>query len=115
MPPWGSRRPWSRNGHGGELLWRAFWLYGVLGSALLAGALLWGHAEQPGPARAAAGVLLFAGYTAWAACRIWRSAFNAEDREWGYAARAVVVFWVLNAVLGLGFLLLDLLACGGCS
>lgn len=85
-------------------LWKAFWLYGVLGSGLAAAlALAVINAGWP-----RLGLLLAALYSLWVVVSIWRCAFNVEDPNWGYAARSVCIVWALNVLLGGLFLLLDL-------
>jgi hypothetical protein len=86
-------------------LWKAYWLYGVLGSNVLALILLllinrgalggfWFHVV----------LLLLAAYTVWIVVSVWRCAFNVENPIYGHMARALTVAWALNALMVLGFL-----------
>jgi ABC-type sugar transport system permease subunit len=95
-------------GHGS--LWKVYWLYGVLGSNLLALILL--LLMQ----RGAIGsvwfqlvLLLLAAYTVWIVVSVWRCAFNVEKPMYGHMARALTVAWAINALLVLGFLELQFL------
>ena len=95
-------------GHG--RLWKAYWLYGILGSNVLALILL--LLMQ----RGAIGsvwfqfvLLLLAAYTVWIVVSVWRCAFNVEKPMYGHMARALTVAWAINALLVLGFLELQVL------
>ena len=102
-------RYWRGNGP----LWRAYWLYGVLGSMILTALILipelngWFSLQILATVLAAGAV-----YTAWIVVSIWRCAFNIEneplgiDRDtWAMLARWLTVAWVCN-VLGLSALLM---------
>jgi hypothetical protein len=86
-------------------LWLAFWVYGVLASQLLFGAilLLFRGISTPALAALLAGFLL---YTAWIMRTVWRNAFNVGNEVFGHMARALTVAWALNATLVSLFLLL---------
>ena len=95
-------------------LWKVYWLYGVLGSNVLALILL--LLMQEGAI--ASGwfqlvLLLLAVYTVWIVVSVWRCAFNVENPMYGHMARALTVAWALNALLVLGFLELRVLGGGG--
>ena len=86
-------------------LWKVYWLYGVLGSTVLAGILL--ALMQ----RGALGsiwfqlvLLLLAAYTVWIVVAVWRCAFNVEKPLYGHMARALTVAWAINALMVLSFL-----------
>lgn len=91
-------------------LWKVYWLYGVLGSNLLALILL--LLMQ----RGAIGslwfqivLLLLAAYTVWIVVSVWRCAFNVEKPMYAHMARALTAAWAINALLVLGFLELQIL------
>ena len=95
-------------------LWKVYWLYGVLGSNVLALILL--LLMQEGAI--ASGwfqlvLLLLAVYTVWIVVSVWRCAFNVENPMYGHMARALTVAWAINALLVLGFLELRVLGGGG--
>src|SRR5262245_9469226 len=90
-------------GHGP--LWKAYWLYGVLGSNVLALILLLLMQRSAlGSALFQLLLLMLAGYTVWIVVAVWRCAFNVENPLYGHMARALTVAWALNALLVLGFL-----------
>lgn len=91
-------------------LWKVYWLYGVLGSNMLALILL--LLMQ----RGAIGslwfqivLLLLAAYTVWIVVSVWRCAFNVEKPMYGHMARALTAAWAINALMVLGFLELQFL------
>lgn len=95
--------------HGQGPLWKIYWLYGVFGSLILAGLLML-PIEQTGHIRLghyllAVGVLCL--YSLWINVSVWRCANNVQRKEWGYAARALTVFWAINVILLLLFVGLD--------
>jgi len=83
------RRAW-----GGEVrLWKVFWLYFVLaleGAIVVVGYLI-GLFGLPYLALWA----VIAPLAVWAAVSVWRCAFNAGWRGWGYLARIFVVVQML--------------------
>jgi len=93
----------ERPGH--TPLWLAFWVYGVVVSHLLFGAILLLFRDISTLALAAllVGFLL---YTAWIMNTVWRNAFNVRNQVFGHMARALTVVWALNATLVSLFLLL---------
>ena len=86
-------------------LWLAFWVYGVLVSHALFGAILLLYRDVGTPPLTAllAGFVL---YTAWIMRTVWCNAFNVGNPLYGHMARALTVVWSLNAVLVSLFLLL---------
>ena len=91
-------------------LWRAFWLWGVVGSWLLAAVFLtftraWGLSWAVYLVIAA----IMIAYTIWILVSVWRCAENVRDERWQILARALTVAWALNVVLVGAFLGLDLL------
>jgi hypothetical protein len=101
-----------RNWRGATPLWRVYWIYGVVGSAILtalivAPALLRWYTATTVIIALAIG---FA-YTVWIVVSIWRCAFNIEHDPLGIPrdalavlARWLTVAWAIN-VLGLSALL----------
>ncbi len=101
------RRYWR----GDAPLWRAFWLWGVLGSWLIA-AIFAGAAAAFGitvPLYILTGLVMSA-YTVWILGSVWRCAENVSSPQWTPIARALTVAWALNVVLVGAFLGLDLFA-----
>jgi hypothetical protein len=86
-------------------LWKVYWLYGVLGSNVLAVILLI-LMQRGGLAGGWLQLVLVAlvAYTVWIVISVWRCAFNVENPVYGHMARALTVAWAINAVLVLGFL-----------
>ena len=86
------KNPWHVL-RGQERLWVVFWLYCVLGTAVFTWAFAYLVTWLPFDSSAeeeAATTTLFAALAAfvlWAHISLWTSAFNAEWRPWGYAAR----------------------------
>lgn len=95
-------------GHGP--LWKAYWLYGVLGSNLLVLImLLLMYQGALGSLWFQLVLLLLAAYTVWIVVSVWRCAFNVEKPMYGHMARALTVAWAINALMVLGFLELQVL------
>jgi hypothetical protein len=86
-------------------LWKVYWLYGVLGSNVLA-LILFFLMERGalGSVWFQLALLLLAVYTIWIVVAVWRCAFNVENPLYGHMAKALTVAWALNALLVLGFL-----------
>lgn len=95
--------PIEPRGH--SRLWVVFWIYGVLASQMLFGAILYFYRDVGTPLLA---VLLagFVAYTAWIMRAVWVNAFNVQKEIYGHIARALTVAWALNAGLVSGFLFL---------
>lgn len=89
-------------------LWRIYWIYGVLGSTVLAG-LYWGTILTGVVWPRQALLLVLAGYTVWIVVSVWRCAPNAANPLYGQLARVLTIAWAANALLLLLFLELDLL------
>jgi hypothetical protein len=95
-------------------LWKVYWLYGVIGSNLLAASLLLlMQSRGLGGGWFQVVLLLLAVYTVWILISVWRCAFNVENPVYGHMARALTVAWAINAVLVLGFLELQFLQASG--
>jgi hypothetical protein len=95
-------------GHGP--LWKVYWLYGVLGSNILALILfVLMQRDALGSVWFQLVLLLIAAYTTWIVVSVWRCAFNVEKRVYGHMARALTVAWAINALLVVSFLELQLL------
>lgn len=92
-------------------LWVVYWLYGVLGSAILT-ALLALPVALAGVSAVyyLVALAVVAVYTVWIVVSVWRCAFNVDRELWAYLARGLTVFWALNVFLVAVFLGLDLLA-----
>lgn len=99
---------------GATPLWRVYWVYGVLGSAvltvLIVAPTLMGWFTLPMVVIALAVGLA---YTAWIVVSTWRCAFNIKDEPLGLPretlsmlARWLTVAWSIN-VLGLSAMLLQ--------
>ena len=91
-------------------LWKVFWLWGVVGSWILAALFLiavlglgisW-------PLYLVTAVIMVC-YTVWILVSVWRCAENAEQEHWGLIARTLTIAWALNVILVGAFLGLDLL------
>ena len=95
---------------GGGPLWKVYWLYGVLGSNVLALLLLLlVRADAVATLWFQIVWLLLAAYTVWIVVSVWRCAFNVENPMYGHMARALTVAWAINALMVLGFLELEFL------
>jgi len=91
-------------------LWKVYWLYGVLGSFVLALILLF--LMQRGAMDSVwfqLVLLLLAAYTVWIVVSVWRCAFNVENPMYGHMARALTVAWAINALMLLVFLEIEFL------
>jgi|GEM_PF-1807145 len=85
-----------RSAWAGEVrLWKAFWLYFVL--LLNLGVLVVGYVVGTFGLPYLAVWIVMAPVMVWAAVSVWRCAFNARWRGWGYLARIVVVVQMLLA------------------
>jgi hypothetical protein len=95
-------------GHG--RLWKVYWLYGVLGSNILALLLLLLMERSAlGSMWFQLVLLLLAAYTVWIVVSVWRCAFNVENPLYGHMAKPLTVAWAINALLVIGFLELKFL------
>ncbi|MEP0764683.1 MAG: hypothetical protein HRF48_18295 [Chloroflexota bacterium] len=91
-------------------LWKVFWVYGVLTSAVVTALfMLLVRLEGDGFGLHQLLMLLFVPYTVWILVSVWRCAFNTENAYYGYLARAMTVAWAVNAALLVLFVELDLL------
>ena len=89
------RRAWN----GDTRLWKAFWLYFVLG--LNFGVLIAGYVFGLVGFPYFAVWIVIAPAVVWAAVSVWRCAFNSRWRGWGYIARAVLIVQLLGIGAGL--------------
>ena len=91
-------------------LWKAFWLWGVVGSWVLAAIIgaLFAAVGVSWPLYVLVGAVM-AVYTVWILVAVWRCAANARDEQIAVIARVLTVAWALNVILVGGFLGLDLL------
>lgn len=90
---------------GNTRLWVVFWIYGVLVSHLLFGAILYLN-RQVETLMLAVMLAGFVAYTAWIMRAVWVNAMNVDNEVYGHIARALTVAWSLNAVLVSVFLFL---------
>jgi len=96
-------RSWS----GQEPLWKVFWGYGVVTSAIIATFYAAAsYIEQIALQQIL--LLCFAGYTVWILISAWRCAKNTKEDFWGLLARLLIVAWAANTIMILIFLQLDL-------
>ncbi len=95
--------------HGDGSLARVFWLWGVVGSWVLAAAFALDASVFGITWRVfLTAAVIMSAYTVWILVSVWRCAGNASDEIWGNVARVLTVAWALNVVLVGGFLFLDL-------
>lgn len=87
-------------------LWKIFWIWGV--------ALSWVLFALFMLAAWLAGVnwfvfvitaMVMVPYTAWVIVSVWECSFNVENPVWGWVARALTGFWVMNIGIAGGLLL----------
>lgn len=103
------QNPILRYWRGEGPLWKIYWLYGVLGSTLLAG-LYWAALDLRLAWLQQLLLPLLGAYTVWIVVAVWRCAFNTREEFYGHLARALTIAWAINAALLLFFLELGLLA-----
>ena len=97
-----------RSWHGEELLWKVFWVYGVVRSGIIAA--LYAVAIYADYALLQQMLLLcFAAYTILILVSVWRCANNLKEKSWGLLARLLTVAWAINTTMVLTFLQFDLL------
>jgi hypothetical protein len=94
--------------HGLLPLWKVFWGYGVLASAVLIGIYAEALSEHQIVVQQAL-LIVFAAYTVLVLVSVWRCA-KTSDPHWGLIARCLTVAWATNAALVVLFLQLDLMA-----
>lgn len=107
----------GRAWRGEERLWRVFWIYGVLFGIILnvinhiAGMFLGASVAVP---YLVIGVI----HSIWLVVALWRCAFNAEWRIWGYVIRILnvmcLVFLILGFLMGLSLVGADLIKAAEC-
>ncbi len=90
-------------------LWRAYWLYGVVVSLVLAGLYVWLLSAGNLLAQQLLLPLLLL-YTAWIVVAVWRCAPNSRRDLYTQLARWLTVAWAINVLLLLGFLQIELLS-----
>ena len=85
--------------HGDTHLWKAFWLYFLMGlsSAVLLAGYVFGLVGIP----TFAVWIVIAPVAVWAAVSVWRCAANSRWQGWGYLARAVLIVQLLGIGAGL--------------
>ena len=85
--------------HGQAALWKVYWLAGVAGSWVIATIVInLIHFDLFPPLL---GIVVMLAYGIWVGISIWRCAFNTSWKGWGYAARAVIVFTAVLAIVEL--------------
>lgn len=95
--------------HGETPLWKAFWVYGVVGTTFIAAIYL--AAIYIGNLALQQSLLLcFAAYSIWMLVSVWKCAQNTREQFWTLLARFLTVAWAGNSILVLGFLQIDLVA-----
>lgn len=82
------KRAWN----GEEKLWKVFWLYNVLGGIVISFLV----SLVP-----IIGILLCIIYFVWNTVSLWRCAWNASIKLWGYILRVLIIFCVLVIPLGI--------------
>jgi hypothetical protein len=102
---------WKRAWYGEQKLWKAFWVYGLLGIILygtsfalfFATGLMEKSTIEPPvwlvvvSSVAKLMLLSYLAYIVWWSVSVWRSAWNASSKIWGYFARVFVAgYWLLN-------------------
>lgn len=93
------KRAWR----GEEKLWKVFWLYGVLLYTVLSLVFLVllvpvVLASLMIPAFGLVPFIIMLPYTVWVWVAVWRCAWNAKWRLWGYVARILVVVVILSTL-----------------
>lgn len=92
-----SSNPLLRYWRGEGELWKVFWLYGVLASAVLAAA--YAAALSAGNVVAEQILLpVLLVYTAWIVVSVWRCAPNAAQEFHTHLARGLTIAWALNTL-----------------
>lgn len=99
----------SRYWHGFGPLWRIYWLYGVLGSAVLAAVLAAALLTDAAVVQQIMLAVLVA-YTVWIVVAVWRCAPNTRTELYTHLARGLTIAWAINALMVIGFLQLELAA-----
>jgi hypothetical protein len=85
--------------NGQERLWKVFWIYNWLFGIAIGLASEAAESALPRPVSLAVSVFGLA-WAVWVTVSLWRCAFNADWRGWGYVVRAIVVLAVIaTAVL----------------
>jgi hypothetical protein len=83
-------------------LWKIYWIYGIAGG-WLAGILIGISVRLSGVSPRAL-MAVFLPFNIWVLVSVWRCAFNAENRTWGYVARVAVligfIFLLYHIVVG---------------
>jgi len=91
---------------GNERLWKVFWIYNwLVGTAVGIGVEAASN-SLPMSAFLVVAVLILI-WAVWVTVSLWRCAFNASWRGWGYIVRAVVGLAVIATVLAAAGLFLD--------
>lgn len=94
------RMEWMKRAlRGEEMLWKVFWIYGIVFGLVLAGLRFAVISFSPMASMPLLGVQLV--YLVWISISIWRCAFNVDWHGWGYIARILVVLGILGAIAGL--------------
>jgi hypothetical protein len=70
-------------------LWKIYWVYGVIGGWVLG--ILGGLVGALLGVSVRVVLAIFLPYNVWVVVSVWRCAFNAESRGWGYIARVAVL------------------------
>lgn len=87
----------GRAWRGEEKLWKVFWLYGVVGGIVLQ-TLITVLAGVGGMFLAIPGLILMLAFAVWNIVSVWRCAWNAKAKVWGYIVRVLCVLSGLSYV-----------------
>lgn len=89
----------GRSWHGAERLWKVYWLYGVLGGALVQLVVtVLGKMATP---LAIGGAIFYFVFVIWNLVSIWRCAWNCGWQGWGYIVRILVIAAPVLIIVGL--------------
>lgn len=87
---------------GKERLWKAFWLFGVLGGAILS--VIQNLIGAASPEAASIFGILVVVYSIWNVVSIWRCAYNVNHHWLGHLARAAIIIQMLAFVFAVGMI-----------
>ena len=100
--------PEVRAWYGLQPLWKVFWSYGVMASAIIAALYVVAMIEGRSGVQQLL-LIFFAGYTVWVLVSVWRCSATSAP-IWQTLARRLTVAWAANAALVTLFLELQLIA-----
>lgn len=88
----------SMDYRGKKPLWEVFWVYGVLFSHVYFGLII-AHYNRAGVVSISLLLLGFMAYTLGIMRMVWINAFNTTKSNYGFAARYLTIFWMINSIL----------------